>query len=149
MAGWASTLVLVGALLTVEKGVFPGRLVLPTITIGSFTRDLNIPEGKALFDVLTDFAMFGAVTFETLAVASIFMLRWRYPNAERSYRCWGYPITPILYVLILGAVLTNMFRSQPPEAFTGVAFIAVGAAVYLLSPLRKTQPTQHVLPVAE
>ena len=35
---------------------------------------------KALFDVLTDYAMFGAVSFETLAVASIFICRRQYPG---------------------------------------------------------------------
>ena len=51
-------------------------------------------EAKAPFDVLTDFAMFGVVIFETMAVLTIFVLRWRYPHVERPYRCWGYPITP-------------------------------------------------------
>ncbi len=35
-----------------------------------FGLDLNLPANKAPFDLLTDFAMFGAVVFETLVVAS-------------------------------------------------------------------------------
>ncbi len=149
MAGWASILVLAGALLTVPEGVLPGRIELPTIRLGGFVINLNIPKNKPLFDVLTDFAMFGAISFETLAVASVFMLRWRYPSAERTYRCWGYPAVPILYVLIMAAVLSNMFGNKPTEAFTGVGFIALGAAIYLLSPLRTARPAQQPLPVAE
>jgi amino acid transporter len=122
MAGWGSSLVLLGALLT--------RHELPVIALGGFELNLNVPKGKALFDILTDFAMFGAVSFETLAVASIFMLRWRYPDAERPYRCWGYPIVPIAYVLIMAAVLANMFRTQTTEALSGAGFIALGALVY-------------------
>src|SRR5262249_7934823 len=115
-AGWSSLLVVLGALLT--------RTELPEIAVAGLKLDLNVPKGKALFDILTDFAMFGAVTFETMAVATIFVFRWRYPNAERPYRCWGYPVVPAVYVLILFTVLTNMFRSQPTEAYTGLGFIA-------------------------
>jgi amino acid transporter len=122
MAGWGSMLVVLGALLT--------RTELPVISPAGFEINLNVPKNKALFDILTDFAMFGAVTFETMAVATIFVFRWRYPNAERPYRCWGYPVVPALYVLILASVLVNMFRSQPTEAYTALGFIAVGAAVY-------------------
>lgn len=122
LATWSSLLIVLGALLT--------RTEVPVIPVAGFTLDLNVPKNKALFDILTDFAMFGAVTFETMAVATIFVFRWRYPNAVRPYRCLGYPVVPSLYVLILASVLVNMFRSQPTEAFTGVGFIAVGAAVY-------------------
>jgi amino acid transporter len=97
--------------------------------------DLNLPANKAPFDVVTDFAMFGAVAFETLAVASIFVFRRRLPTADRPYRCWGYPVVPALYCLLMGAVLTNMFMTpeQRSEARIGLGFIAVGAAVYLLA----------------
>jgi amino acid transporter len=91
-----------------------------------------LPENKSPFDVLTDFAMFGAVIFETMAVLSIFVFRRRYPNAERPYRCWGYPVTPALYVLLPALILGNYFASeqQRTEALTGVGFIAAGALVY-------------------
>jgi amino acid transporter len=89
-------------------------------------------EGKTVFDTLTDFAMFGAVIFETMAVMSIFVFRRRYPDAERPYRCPGYPITPALYVLLPALILGNFFVNQQLEALLGTAFIAVGALVYAL-----------------
>jgi amino acid transporter len=87
--------------------------------------------GKAPFDTLTDFAMFGVVIFETMAVLSIFVFRRRYPKAERPYRCWGYPLTPALYTLLPVFILGNMFVSQRLEALTGTALIVIGAAVYM------------------
>ena len=91
-------------------------------------------EAKKPFDVLTDFAMFGAVIFETMGVLSIFVFRRRYPKAERPYRCLGYPVTPALYVLLPALILENYFATAEHrlEAFTGTAFIAVGALVYAL-----------------
>lgn len=86
------------------------------------------------FDLLTNFAMFGAVVFETLAVASIFVFRRTLPNAIRTYRCPGYPFVPAIYVVAFLGVLASYFinREKAFEAFSGVAFTLAGAAVYAL-----------------
>lgn len=110
-AVWASLLVLGAAALTQIK---------------------LLPEDKDHFDILTDFAMFGAVIFETLAVATIFVFRRKRPDAERPYRCPGYPVVPLLYMIIPAFILVNMFRNQQLEAAAGVSFIALGAGVYFL-----------------
>jgi amino acid transporter len=111
MAAWAIGLILGVALLT----------------------DLSLlAAGKSHFDVLTDFAMFGSVTFETLAVSTIFVFRRKLPDIPRPYRCWGYPVVPALYMVLPALVLGNMLLDQALEALTGAGFIALGAAVYLL-----------------
>lgn len=122
MGGWASTLVLLAAALT--------RTRLPELSLFGFTLDINVPRNKALFDILTDFAMFGALIFETLAVAAIFVFRRTLPDADRPYRCWGYPWVPALYVLLMCLVVANMFAKQFTESLVGVGFIALGMGVY-------------------
>lgn len=136
MAGWSCLLVLCVGALTQYR--------IPVIPLGSTTLDLNVPPGKSPFDIMTDFVIFGSATFETLAVATIFMFRRRIPvTAEnRPYRCWGYPVVPALYVAIMAAVLVNMFISpeQRTEALVGMGFIASGAVVYLLVFWGRTPP---------
>jgi amino acid transporter len=124
LAGW-SILLVVGVAVLVQ---YP----LPVWYVGSWAIDLNVRAGSGSFNVLTDYAMFGAVSFETLAVASLFVFRRRFPpdKVQLPYRCWGYPWLPAFYVLVMGAVLVNMFRTNRTEALAGVAFIAVGALVY-------------------
>jgi amino acid transporter len=112
--------------------VMAGWSCLLVVAVAALTRLRILPESKSLFDVMTDFAMFGAVIFETLAVATIFVFRRRLPNVERPYRCWGYPWVPALYLVLPALILGNMFVSQQIEAAGGVAFIAIGAAVYFL-----------------
>ena len=96
---------------------------------------------KALFDVLTDYTMFGAVAFETLAVASIFVCRRQYPvdKVQLAYRCWGYPVLPVFYVAVMAAVLANMFYTQRTESLIAVGFIGVGAFVYFVLFANKPQ----------
>jgi APA family basic amino acid/polyamine antiporter len=111
LAAWSSLQVLIVALLT-----WLGWLA----------------ESKSHFDRLTDFAMFGAVIFETLAVVSIFVFRRSRAEAERPYRCPGYPLVPALYVILPAFIVVNMFLRKETivEALAGVGFIALGAAVY-------------------
>jgi amino acid transporter len=84
------------------------------------------------FDLLTNYCIFGATAFETLGVASIFVLRRRNPpgKVDLPYRCPLYPWVPIVYVAVMGAVLVNMFASNPHEAFAGLGFMVLGALVY-------------------
>jgi basic amino acid/polyamine antiporter, APA family len=84
------------------------------------------------FDTLTNFVMFGAMIFETMAIAAIFRLRQIAPDMERPYRCWGYPWVPLVYVLVMLGVVVSVVYSQPIKSFSGLSFIAVGAGVYFL-----------------
>ena len=125
LAAWSCLLVLgLGALLQSDLPLFDSGQVDPQ----------GKPVKKSPFDVVTDFAMFGATTFETLAVASVFVFRWKIPPTpeNRPYRCPGYPVLPAIYVVILAAVVANMFFSeQQSEALIGLGFIGVGALVYV------------------
>jgi basic amino acid/polyamine antiporter, APA family len=85
--------------------------------------------------------IFGSVTFETLAIATIFVFRRRIPVTpeNRPYKCWGYPVVPAVYVLVMAAVMVSMFLDPEKrwKAWVGLGFIAVGAAVYFLAFGRK------------
>lgn len=93
---------------------------------------------KEPFDILTDFAMFGSVVFETLAVMTIFVFRARWPDAPRPYRCLGYPVVPALYVLLPAFILTTMVIKQWKEVAVAVGYIGIGLGLYFLLELYRT-----------
>jgi amino acid transporter len=111
---------------------------LLVVAVAGLTEAGWLEAGKAHFDRLTDFAMFGAVIFETLAVLTIFVFRRTRPDAPRPYRCPGYPVVPALYVVLPACILTNMFVNERAEAVAGVAFIALGTVAYFALGLGKT-----------
>jgi amino acid transporter len=117
---------------------------LQVVVVALLTRLGWLEESKSHFDRLTDFAMFGAVIFESLAVVSIFIFRRRWPDAERPYRCLGYPLVPALYVILPAYVLVNMFLHQQAEALAGVGFIALGALTYGVLGLGKSGPGKGI-----
>ncbi len=122
------------AVATVVLSVWSVLLVIGAALLTEF-HVLDTKESH--FDLMTNFAMFGALIFETLAVLSIFVFRWRYPNAERPYRCIGYPVVPALYVLFPLYVLTSVFFDSPGKALVGVGFIGLGAVVYYVLGLNR------------
>lgn len=84
------------------------------------------------FDKLTDYVVFGSYIFYGLVTASIFVFRRRLPHAERPYKAWGYPVVPILFLLVTGYLLINTFWAAPKEAIFGLVLIGLGFPVYYL-----------------
>lgn len=82
------------------------------------------------FDTLTDYVIFGSWIFYALATSSVFVFRRKYPNAVRPYRAFGYPVVPILFLLVAGFLLINTMINTPTQAFAGIFLILVGLPVY-------------------
>jgi APA family basic amino acid/polyamine antiporter len=82
------------------------------------------------FDLLTDLIVFGLLIFNGLAVASVFVLRKKLPNANRPYRVWGYPFVPALFLLATIYLMLNTLLATPGRAIAGLAIIALGLPVY-------------------
>ena len=87
---------------------------------------------SAKADQLINYTGFAIWLFSGLAVAALFVLRHREPNAERPYRTWGYPIVPGLYALIALIVIVNGLIRDPGPTGAGAAIILAGIPIYLL-----------------
>ena len=82
------------------------------------------------FDALTDYAVFGSWIFYGLATASIFVFRRRMPDVNRPYKAFGYPVVPVLFLLVTGWLLFNTLFTSPKESFFGIILILLGLPVY-------------------
>ena len=82
------------------------------------------------FDTLTDYVIFGSWIFYALITSSIFVFRRKYPDADRPYRAFGYPIVPIVFLLVAGWLLINTMYTAPQQSFIGIGLIILGLPVY-------------------
>ncbi len=82
------------------------------------------------FDILTDIYVFVLWVFYGMTGAALFVLRRKFPDAERPYRVWGYPIVPALFLLVTAFLLVNTLVATPGRALAGLGLIAVGLPVY-------------------
>ena len=67
--------------------------------------------------------------FFALMAAGLFVLRRR-PGYNPAYRTWGYPVVPLVFIVVSLAIVINQFASTPLEAATGLGLVALGAPVY-------------------
>jgi APA family basic amino acid/polyamine antiporter len=83
------------------------------------------------FDTLTDIIVFMLLVFNGLAVAAIFVLRRRFPDAPRPYRVPAYPLVAGLFLAGTGFLLVNTLIATPWRALASMAIVASGLPVYL------------------
>jgi APA family basic amino acid/polyamine antiporter len=89
------------------------------------------------FEQLYTFAMFGYWIFMGLAVAGVIILRKKRPDLLRPYKVWGYPVTPVLFILGMVFLTINSLFKSFWNAFAGLGLIALGVPVYFFWKSRK------------
>ena len=75
--------------------------------------------------------------FFALMGASLFFLRQRSGYAP-TYRVWGFPILPAVFVLASMAIVLHQVVSQPIESLTGFALVAAGLPVFWMWTRRRS-----------
>jgi len=87
---------------------------------------------------LLDYATFASLIFYAVTIAGIFILRRREPDAERPYRAVGYPIVPMLYILLAVAICVILLITKPQNTWAGVFIVLLGVPVYYWQKRRKS-----------
>jgi APA family basic amino acid/polyamine antiporter len=81
---------------------------------------------------LLDMVSFVVVIFYVLTIAGIFILRKKQPNAERPYKTFGYPVLPVLYILMGISFCTLLIIYKPQFTWPGLIIVCVGIPVYFI-----------------
>jgi APA family basic amino acid/polyamine antiporter len=89
---------------------------------------------RALFTrvVYTEWIFFG------LMALGLMLLRRR--GVERRYSMWGYPVTPLVFIMSSFLVAGNSLRSNPTDGMIGLGLVLAGIPVYLLWMSRRHAP---------
>lgn len=69
--------------------------------------------------------------FFTLAAAGIFIFRKKLKNAERPYKTFGYPVTPLIFICINTWFVINIMINKPLHMGIGLGFLVLGIPFYL------------------
>ncbi len=71
--------------------------------------------------------------FFALVVMGLFIIRRKFPDIKRHYMTWGYPVTPLIFILVSMALVLNTFISYPRQSLMGFGLFAIGIPVYFIS----------------
>lgn len=138
---------------TVSSYVYIGPRIIQSIggdynrlRIFSKTNSNNIPINAFILQIVISLVFVITSTFEqvllytgiiliitsTITVVSLFYLRYREPDLRRPYLAWGYPWTPLLFIILNSWVLYYTFKIQTFESVIGLSLIVVSFGLFFI-----------------
>jgi APA family basic amino acid/polyamine antiporter len=84
----------------------------------------------ASFDKLLLYIGFTLSLSAMLTVIGMMLLRARQPDLERSYKTFGYPVTPLLFILGNLWIIYFCIKSRPVTSLFGLGTIVLGVLFY-------------------
>jgi len=102
---------------------------LSIIMLASWAAVLSL---SGTFEQLFSYVIFGFWIFMGLTVAGVMILRRKRPDLPRPYKTWGYPVTPVLFILSSVFLTVNSLIQNFWNSFLGLALIALGIPVFFI-----------------
>ena len=83
------------------------------------------------FEQILTYYAFIDYFFFTLAVGAVILLRRTEPKLPRPYRVWGFPVTPLLFLVACAWYLGNTLVYRTGESLVGIVLTLTGVPFYL------------------
>jgi len=120
----------VPAFALVVQAIWTALLTLPrTVTTIAQT---NAPTFGNVYTQLLEYIVSADLIFYVLLVAAVMVLRKKNPAAERPYRTWGYPVVPILSIVLAAVLIFDLAYLAPSTSGIGILIVLTGVPVYFL-----------------
>lgn len=81
---------------------------------------------------LLNYCTFASLLFYMVTVAGLLRLRKTEPDMLRPYKVVGYPVVPLLYLLLAGFVAVSLMVFEWKNSGIGLGIVALGVPVYYL-----------------
>ncbi|MGA2430352.1 MAG: amino acid permease [Candidatus Acidiferrum sp.] len=78
------------------------------------------------YEELYSLFVFAVWIFFALTAIALLRLRNKEPNLTRPYRAWGYPWTPLIFLIAAVALTANLWMDRPVRSSLGLAVILAG-----------------------
>ena len=82
---------------------------------------------------LLDMISFVVVIFYVLTILGIFILRQKRPDAERPYKAFGYPVLPVIYILMGISFCVLLIIYKPQYTWPGLIIVLIGIPIYFVA----------------
>ncbi len=83
-------------------------------------------------DLLT-MVSFIVVIFYVLTIIGIFILRRKHPEMPRPYKAFGYPVLPMIYIVLAVLFCVGLVWASPTYSLWGLAITLIGLPLYYLA----------------
>lgn len=82
---------------------------------------------------LLDMISFVVVIFYVLTILGIFILRRKKPDLPRPYKAFGYPVLPLLYILMGTGFCVLLIIYKPEYTWPGLIIALLGIPIYYIA----------------
>ena len=82
------------------------------------------------YEQLFTYVIFASWILYGMTTAAVLVLRRKRPDLQRPYRTWGYPVVPVLFVLVAFFLVLSTLFDSPRESLLGLALIFLGLPFY-------------------
>jgi APA family basic amino acid/polyamine antiporter len=82
------------------------------------------------FEAVLDFIQFGLLFCSFFTVLGVIKLRITHPDLARPYRTWGYPVTPVVFLLVTAFMMYYLLKERPLQSFLGSLIMISGLLIY-------------------
>ncbi len=86
---------------------------------------------------LLDMVAFVVVVFYVMTIIGIFRLRKNRPDAVRPYKAFGYPVLPVIYIVMGIAFCVALIIQKPTYAGWGLGITLAGIPIYYIAMANK------------
>jgi APA family basic amino acid/polyamine antiporter len=93
---------------------------------------------------LLDYIIFAVLVFYILTIVGLFVLRRTRPDAVRPYKAVGYPVLPIIYIVMALFIDVVLLRYKPQFTWPGLIVVLLGIPVYFAWSRRQGQISQSI-----
>jgi APA family basic amino acid/polyamine antiporter len=84
------------------------------------------------FEAVLDFIQFALLFCSFFTVLGVIKLRITHPDLPRPYRAWGYPVTPVVFLLVTGFMMYYLLTERPRQALLGMLIMISGLVIYAI-----------------
>ncbi len=84
------------------------------------------------YSQLLDYVVFSVLIFYMLTIGGIFILRKKMPDAVRTHKAIGYPVLPVLYILLAASIALILLFYKPDYTWPGLIIVLLGIPVYYI-----------------
>ena len=88
------------------------------------------PSWKNVYNRLFTYVVLAEFVFYAMSCGAVIRLRRKAPDLVRPYRTWGYPVTPIVFILFSLWLVFNTAKQQPGDTAMSALLILVGLPLY-------------------
>jgi APA family basic amino acid/polyamine antiporter len=85
---------------------------------------------SASFDALLIYIGFTLAFFSMLTVVGLMRIRIGARKNQNGYSTWGYPVTPLLFIIGNLWIIIYSIKSRPASALIGLGTILMGILAY-------------------